>query len=327
MNDVICGNSLTELKKIESSSIDLILTSPPYYQQRNYTNGKYREEIGVEGSIEHYMERLYLVFWECVRVCKPTGSIVFNIGDCYIDKSLQLVPYRFAVLVQRRCEVKLINEITWVKTNPTPRQYKKRLVSATEPFFHFVKSDKYFYNREAFLQSDKVQSKPTGKKGMRYSQLIESSDLSKVEKRNAQAVLQEALSELHRGKIADFRMKLRGVHKKAFGGQSGGRNNQIEKQGFTLIRMYGRKLKRDVIESPVADTKKIDHPAVFPLQVINEMIQLLTKVENVVLDPFCGSGQTLIAAKELKRRYMGIDINPKYCKHAKQRLAEREQEL
>ena len=65
---------------------------------------------------------------------KNDGSIVFNIGDKYQDSNLLLVPYRFALAATETGLVKLVNEVTWVKRNPTPRQFRRRLVSSTEPF-------------------------------------------------------------------------------------------------------------------------------------------------------------------------------------------------
>ena len=322
-NKIICGDVLDGLSKIESNISALILTSPPYFNQREYLTIKYLKEIGREKTIDAYLSNLYKVFEECLRVCKDDGSIVFNIGDVYINKSLQLIPYRFALGVLNRFDVKLINDITWVKTNPTPRQYNKRLIPSTEPFFHFVKSDKYYYNRNEFLQTDKVvKYNNSPKKGQGYIPLIQSSELTESEKLQALLALQEAILELHEGHISDFRMKIRGVHKKAFGGQSGGRNNQIDKQGYTIIKFTGNKIKRDVIESPVANTKNIDHPAVFPLKVIAEVVKLLSIEDNVILDPFCGSGQVCLAAKSLNRNSLGIDLNPEYCKMAEKRLSE-----
>ena len=140
------------------------------------------------------------------------------------------------------------------------------------------------------------------------------------EKFEAVLALNRVVQEIRKGKITDFRMKIRGVHKKAFGGQAGGRNNQIDKQGFTVIRMYGKKLKRDVIESSVANTKNIDHPAVFPLTLVEEVIKLLSEKGNVILDPFCGSGQVCVAAKSLDRQYLGVDLSPYYCEMARKRL-------
>ena len=209
------------------------------------------------------------------------------------------------------------------KTNPTPRQYKRRLINSTEPFFHFAKTDDYYYNLSDYLKINKSMSckkKISNKKGEKYIKLIDDSDLIDSEKTNARIAIAKARTDIADGIITDFRMKLRGVHKKAFGGQSGGRNSQIEKQGFTIIKMYGNKLKRDVIENSVANTKNIDHPAVFPLKVIIEMIKLLSMEKNIVLDPFCGSGQVCFAAKSLNRKYLGIDLNNMYCELARKRI-------
>jgi site-specific DNA-methyltransferase (adenine-specific) len=322
MNNIICGNALTELKKIENNTIDLIITSPPYFKQRKYQNNNILE-LGTEEYIQDYLSRLKEIFFECLRICRTTGNIVFNLGDKYEKGNLQLIPYRFAINVIDDSSAKLVNNITWVKSNPTPRQYDKRLISATEPFFHFVKSDNYYYNRQAFLSYQKpIQPNKSPRKGQKYEQLITDSDLTVKEKFNAKMDLRRTLSDLREGKIFDFRMKLRGVHKKAFGGQKGGRNNQIDKQGYTIIKLTGKKIKRDVIESPVANTKNIDHPAVFPLKVIKELILLLSKENDIVLDPFCGSGQVCIAAKSLYRRYLGIDLNEDYCNMSRNRLSD-----
>jgi len=325
MNRIICGNAVTELKKFDDNSVDLILTSPPYIGQREYKTNSV-EEIGHEENTTMYNIVLGEVFSHCFRICKPTGSIVFNIGDSYNDKSLQLVPYRFAINIldhYHHTDLKLVNEITWVKTNPTPRQYKRRLISSKEPFFHFAKTDKYYYNSDAYLEGEKNRPRKniTSKKGEKYKELIEKSDLTDLEITKASVGLLMALTELEEGKITDFRMKIRGVHKKAFGGQAGGRNNQIEKQGFTIIRMYGNKLKRDIIETSVANTRGIDHPAVFPLKVIAELVKLLSKEGDIILDPFCGSGQVCLTAKTTNRQYIGIDLNEDYCELAKKRIS------
>lgn len=77
INRIICGDSLTELKKIESNSIDLILTSPPYFGQRNYTENE-ALEIGKEKNFIDYENKLEEIFVQCIRICKFTGNIVFN---------------------------------------------------------------------------------------------------------------------------------------------------------------------------------------------------------------------------------------------------------
>ena len=96
----------------------MVITSPPYFQQRDYGGG-----MGNETDVNDYLDTLLRLFRECVRVVKDDGSIVFNIGDKYQKSNLLLVPYRFALAATETGLVKLVNEITWVKRNPTPRQF------------------------------------------------------------------------------------------------------------------------------------------------------------------------------------------------------------
>lgn len=158
--------------------------------------------------------------------------------------------------------------------------------------------------------------------GKQYFELIKNSDLSPEEKEKAQKALQEAIMLVRQGEIDSFRMKIKGIHKLAYGGQEGGRNNQIKNNGFTIIKILGNRLKRDIIESPVEMTKDNHHPAVYPLYIIQELIKLLTEENATVLDPFCGSGTTCLAAKILKRNYIGIEINPEYVALSQTRLSQ-----
>jgi len=72
-------------------------------------------------------------------------------------------------------------------------------------------------------------------------------------------------------------------------------------------------------------SKKNDHgfhPAQKPLSLLEALIELTTLDNHIVLDPFCGSGSTLVAAKKLNRRYIGIEQNKDYCDVSKKRLEE-----
>ena len=78
----------------------------------------------------------------------------------------------------------------------------------------------------------------------------------------------------------------------------------------------------DVWDIPPAHARRIGHPAPFPVALPARLIQLYTYERDLVLDPFMGSGTTLIAAVEANRRSVGYDIDPKYVELARTRLAE-----
>lgn len=324
LDQIICGDCYELIAELPKESIQLVITSPPYFQQRDYGGG-----IGNEDNPSEYVALLVDLMGECLRVLKPKGSIVFNLGDKYQESSLLLMPFQFALETLKTHPLKLVNLITWVKTNPTPRQFKRRLVSSTEPFFHFVKSDDYDYNWEAFMANDRPQKKrstASSQLGQKYFTLLESADLSPEQKKMAREELTKVIQEVHNGEIESFRMKIRGLHAEPFGGQAGGRQIQLEKNGFTIIRIHGNPIKRDVIETPVESLKGSHHPAIYPVKVVAEFIQLLTQTGDVVLDPFMGSGSTAVAAKQLGRHYLGFDLNPEYCRFAEERLAQLDQQ-
>ncbi len=322
-NIILTGDSLDILKDIADNYVDLVITSPPYFHQRDYGNGDLG--IGNEPTEDQYIDNLLKIFWECVRVTKDTGTIVFNIGDKYINGGLSLIPYKFAIKAMENKNLFLVNQVTWSKLNPTPRQDKRKLIQATEPFFIFAKSKNYSFEIDNFLAHldflNKLgKSKPSDKLGKQYFELIETADISTEQKEKARKELQNAILSVHNGEIDSFRMKINGIHKLAYGGQEGGRNNQIKNNGFTIIKILGNKLKKDLIESPVEMTKDNHHPAVYPLYIIQELIKLLSVEDNIVLDPFCGSGTTCVAAKNLKRNYIGIEINPIYVTLSNERV-------
>lgn len=324
LNRIVCGDAAEQLGEMPDSSVDLVVTSPPYYHQRSYgRGGDGRAGTGMEGTVEEYIDSVTAVFRECVRVAKDTGSIVFNMGDKYVGGSLRLIPHRFAIGAMEATGAILVNNITWVKTNPTPRQFQRRLVSSTEPFFHFAKTQKYYYDAGAHDDDQLVRrqtSKGGATMGRHYERLIASSDLSESEKEGALGALRDVVSEVRDGKTAGFRMKIRGVHAPAFGGQGGGRQSQMENRGFTIIRLAGRPIRRDVVESSVESLQWSGHPAVYPESVVGLLVRTLAPEGAVVLDPYAGSGTTCVAAKKAGRAYVGIDMNPEYCEAARQRL-------
>ena len=315
---IICGDSLEVLSKdFDEDSVDLVVTSPPYFSQRTYTN----EGLGNEDTIEEYLVNILETFAQIVRVVKPTGNIVYNMGDKVMNGGLQLIPYHFALKAIAQFDLRLVNNITWAKINPTPHQFPRRLTFSTEPFFHFALSKDYFYNRPAFLSSSpSKRPKPSDRLGSKYRELIETSKLSAEQKVSAHKALDEVIDDVHQGRIHSFRMKIQGIHAPAYGGQEGGRKIRLERDGFTIIRISGEKMKRDLIETTVETLPGNGHPAIFPVEVVRELIRLLCPPDGIVLDPYVGSGSTMVAAISENRHCIGIDISQYYCKQANRRI-------
>ena len=99
-----------------------------------------------------------------------------------------------------------------------------------------------------------------------------------------------------------------------------GREDTINKEEFL-------ELTKSVWTFSAESAQKIGHPAPFPVELPRRLIQLYTFKDEVVLDPFCGSGSSCIAAIKAKRRYIGYDIKEEYVKLAERRIKEYEQQL
>jgi DNA modification methylase len=306
INKIICGDSLKVLKTIPSESIDCIVTSPPYWALRDYgMNG----QIGLETSIEEYLDKLIQIFDEVKRVLKPSGTCWINFGDTYANKtkgghrnkaqnnifdsltersvipklkaelsipakSLCLIPSRFAIRMIEKSWI-LRNEIIWHKPNAMPQSIKDRFTVDFEKIFFFVKSRKYFFKQqfEALKNPKELQR--------RYSNPFEKHIYRKLTGRNYKSI--EAIKRSQK---------------------------EILKTGRNKRCVW-------TIGTGVSNG---NHFAVYPPRLIETPILAGCPVNGIVLDPFIGSGTTAIVAKKFMRQFIGIELNPEYVKIARKRL-------
>jgi DNA modification methylase len=141
---ILHGNALD--LPLDDNSVDLIVTSPPYFGQRSYEdNGThYVGQVGSEATPGEFVDALIAATAEMVRVLKPSGSIFVNLGDKYVKGSLAMTPARYAIRCTDELRLKLRAEVVWDKTNAIPESVKDRVKRAHETWFHFTKSLKYF---------------------------------------------------------------------------------------------------------------------------------------------------------------------------------------
>lgn len=163
-NKIIVDNSLLSLQTMPSASIDCIVTSPPYYGQRDYG---VQGQVGNEKSPKEYIENLTSIFSECRRVLKDTGSLWLNLGDKYDKGNLLGMPWRIALALQDDGWI-LRNDIIWHKPNAMPHSAKNRLTTDHEYIFFFTKkNNNYFYDQDAIREEHVTLSENSRMKGGR----------------------------------------------------------------------------------------------------------------------------------------------------------------
>lgn len=145
---ILCGDSRDVLPAIPAESVNCIITSPPYYQQRDYLAEK---QIGAEVQLEHYIDNLRQVFSECYRVLHESGTLWLNLGDKYQDGQLLGVPWRVALALQSD-KWQLRSDIIWYKPNAMPSSVKNRPTTDHEYVFLFSKTGSYHYDIDAIRE-------------------------------------------------------------------------------------------------------------------------------------------------------------------------------
>lgn len=133
---------------LAENSVDLVVTSPPYWQKRDYgVDG----QIGQEPTVEDYASTIGDVLDELDRVLCPHGSVFLNVGDTYEENSLQGVPARVAAEARSRGWI-VRNRFTWLKTGGMPNPVENRVAPRTEPVFHLSRDTDYYYDKFGYSE-------------------------------------------------------------------------------------------------------------------------------------------------------------------------------
>ena len=315
MSGILCADAAAGLKTLPQKSVQMCVTSPPYYGLRDYgADG----QIGVEQSPEEYIARLTEVFAEVHRVLKDDGTLWLNIADSYAGsgkgpmtlaveangknkdlydmksriyevpkkwkgvkpKDMIGIPWLLAFAL-REFGYYLRSDIIWHKTNCLPESVKDRPSKCYEHIFLLSKSPKYYFDYKAIREPIKDVTAERYKRGR--------SDNSK-----------------YYGKGNDLLQNINRPH-----------------DDYSMFDQQYRR-KRDVWEVSTNTYKMDEHFAMFPEKLIEPCILAGSRAGDTVLDPFFGSGTTGAVAKRLGREYIGIEINPVFCKKAGLRIEKTE---
>ena len=297
------------LKDIEDNSIRCCITSPPYYKCRNYGHS---EQIGLESTVEEYIEKLCNVFDLIKPKLTDDGNLFVNLGDKYDkDKSLMLMPTNFAEQMKKNGWI-LRNDIIWYKPNFQPSPVTDRLTNAYEHIFHFTKNRNYYYDLDSIRIPNKCDNTENEKVLHRFETKINNSDLANDEKANA---LNELYKLYNASKInKDARLKIRGQSKALFGADTklSGRAKELESKGYCFHCNNPKGKNPGDLLSVNIKAYHGQHEAIFPEELVEPLIRLGSSEGDIVLDCFAGTGTTLKVAEKLKRIGFGIELNTQY---------------
>ncbi len=325
------GDAGAVMDLFPDNSIDTVITSPPYWGLREYSESDSQAAIGLEDSFEEYLLKIANVFSKVKDVLTPGGSLWLNVGDKYHNKQLMGMPWRIAIRLQEQGWI-LRNEVIWNQSKGSTSG-KDRLRMNRESIFHFVKQAKYFYGwqdilveptKKPSIKDGKVIS-ATGVSGKKYrQQILESKCLNRTERENAIRALDNTLEAIKNGELVDFRMTIRGQQRVLHGNSAklSGRAKELAEKGFYIIKSKSEGyMPNDIWNIVPEDEWRTDsHCAVFPVELLDLPIKATCPAGGVILDPFVGTGSTVIAGLMYGRRAIGIDISSEYLDVAETRL-------
>lgn len=261
--DIYHGDSREQLKLLPDNSIDLIVTSPPYADQRKNTYG------GIHP--DQYVKWFLPISAQLLRVLKPTGTFILNIKEKVVEGERST--YVMELILEMRKQGWLwTEEFIWHKKNCYPGKWPNRFRDAWERLLQFNKHRKFNMHQEEVMV-------PMGEwANLRLKNLSETD------------------------KIRD--------NSKVGSGFGKNISNWINRD---------KAYPTNVLHLATECNNK-NHSAAFPEGLPEWFIKLFTKENDTVLDPFMGSGTTLIVANRMRRNSIGIDIVSEYCETVKKQL-------
>ena len=292
---IIQADAVAGLKTLESGSVHCCVTSPPYWNQRDYGH---EGQIGGEKWVYDYLDSLIEVFREVKRVLRDDGTLWLNIGDSYHKKSPALIPYKLSQAMHFELGWTLRQDIIWAKPSPMPESVRNRCARSHEHVLLFTKSDDYYFDPIAIpdFRKDVWAIPSKGYKGAHFAVMPE-----KLAEVCILAGTSEAGCCSHCGNplariVRRTRVPTRpGTSTKATRAAIV-QGNRDPLRHVTKVEMLGWKGTCDY-----AFKDAVPPPC-------------------VVLDPFAGSGTTLAVSERLGRDSIGIELNPEYITLTKERL-------
>ena len=316
MNQLILGDCLEVLKKIETASIDLIYLDPPFFSNRNYEViwgdvGEIRSfQDRWSGGIDHYIAWLKDRVEEMHRILKPTGSIFLHCdwhANAYI---------RVHILDRIFGEQNFRNEIFWKRTKAKGLA-SKRYAQNHDTIFYYTKSDKfklfpqYLAHDEKYIKDFYKYTEPNT--GRKYG-------LDNLANPNKD---RPNLTYEFLGVVRVWRW----TREKMQDAYDRGLIVQAKEGGVPRLKRYLDEQEGTPVDDCWLDItnvqskkEKIGYPTQKPEALLERIILSASNEGDTILDPFVGGGTTVVVAEKLKRHWIGIDQSVAAIKVSELRL-------
>jgi len=275
-------------------------------------------------------------FWEETD-SYPNRNLPDN-GKWLQPKQKLLIPARVAVAMQDDGWI-LRNEVVWHKPSSLPESVKDRLTETWESIFFFVKNRRYYFDLDAIRKPHNEGSKKRAIRGASGSRFEAAKDAFIGEPHHAWERRNHIGYDRMEEKIAAGKTKLNPLGKNPGDliQTRGSEEFNLAYVGSPQLDSLPNNMRTDPTRSGHGTHEGGKNPgdywsittqpfrgahfATFPEKLVEPIIKAASPVEGIVLDPFCGSGTTLLVAKKLRRHYIGIDLNPNYVEMSRQRVA------
>ncbi len=311
---------MTGVRGLPDGSVRTVVTSPPYFRQRDYG---YQGQWGQEVSPVEYVGHLAELFTELHRVLKDDGTVWMVLGDSYASttrggqagrrqygqdygqapglypgikkKDLMGVPWMVAFALRQQGWY-LRQDVIWFKSNPMPESVKDRCTRSHEYIFMFSKNERYYYDHLAIATPISDSTQIRMRQDVSKQKGIEPR-LGKGQRADESRIHCWQQQEGHGRRHDGFNERRAELRESA---------NGCEPEEC-LVHCYGHDGRKSIMP-------------VFPAAIPRLCIKAATKEGDIVLDPFAGTGTTLLEASMLGRKYMGFDLSEKYVVIANRRL-------
>jgi site-specific DNA-methyltransferase (adenine-specific)/site-specific DNA-methyltransferase (cytosine-N4-specific) len=293
-HEVLVGDSLSLLQSLEDERFQCCVTSPPYWGLRHYGA---EGEIGREQSVQEYVDRLVAVFSEVRRVLRSDGTLWLNIGDTYTSGGRATFRSSASSNKGHRRQDDLPRPQTPAGLKP------KELVGVPWRLAFALQADGWYLRSDIIWHKpnqmpDAAKDRPT--KAHEYIFLLAKSERYYFDRH---AIMEKAVCQRKRGPS---------LHKDLVSTNGNGGLSRREPEEF--------RNGRTLWSINTASIRGQKHSAVFPRSLAMKCIRAGSRPDDEVLDPFVGSGTTLVVARQLGRSGVGIELSSEYADAARKRI-------